>query len=124
MATRYSYRRNDGTVVYLDTEQEVLEERRRDLGQPAKLFDFSGVAAIFGFFISVLVVCATFYGLDLGTQWPKWVRFLIMLVAIAGGTYLAGRIGWFLFYSIWIVLGVGLVVGVLSVLISIVWRIA
>lgn len=120
MATRYSKRRPDGTTAYYDSEEAMRADGLPDRG----MFDFSIFYAIVGFFVSVVVAGLVVYGLDLGAGWPKPLRFGAMLLGVGAGSYLIGRLGFFLFLSFWLVLGAVLVLGVLGAVIAIFWHLA
>ncbi|MGH8350983.1 MAG: hypothetical protein ACRES5_31120 [Pseudomonas sp.] len=120
MATRYSRRRSDGTWAYYDSEAAM----QADLPSPPGLFDFSWFWAAIGLFVSVVVVCVAVYGFDIGQGWPKWLRFLGMLGAVAVGTYLLARIGQLLFYSFWVALAVFIPLAVVTAVVAFFWHAA
>ncbi|WP_164273417.1 hypothetical protein [Stenotrophomonas sp. B1-1] len=120
MATRFSRRRADGTVVYYDSEAAMQADAEPMPG----LFDFSWLWAVVGFFVSVIVVCVSVYGFDLAQSWPKWLRFLGMLSAVAAGTYLLSRVGQLLFYSFWVLVAVGIVLAVVGAAVAFIWSVA
>ncbi|MBT2748389.1 MULTISPECIES: hypothetical protein [unclassified Lysobacter] len=127
MATRYSKRRFDGTVVHYDSEEDM----RADEPPRAGLFVFSGVFAEFsifyalvGFFISAVVIALTVYGLDLGASWSKPLRFSAVLVAISAVTYLIARTGWFLTQLFFLVVGAIIILSVLGAIVAALWHFA
>lgn len=120
MATRYSKRRSDGTVVYYDSEEAM----RADQPVPRGMFDFSAFNAVMGFFLSAAVVLLAVYGLDLGAGLPKPVRFGAMVLTVAIGSYVIGRTGWFLFQMFWLLVGVLFVLGILGSIGAALWHFA
>jgi len=97
MGQRFSWRRDDGTIEYYDTKEEV------DAARSAEFFEhLASFFALAGFVIGGLL---TYMGMQFfgGTDWPKLVRFSVVVAAALGSavvSVLLTRVIYWLFATV------------------------
>jgi len=97
MGTRYGRRRRDGTYEYHDSEASLQAAKRRE-GRETRAGFFGLVGLVIGGWL-------TYLGLQyIGTaEWPKWTRFVGILVGAAVGATLLFKLAevvWKLFVAL------------------------
>ncbi|MCW5322251.1 hypothetical protein D5039_14150 [Verminephrobacter aporrectodeae subsp. tuberculatae] len=102
MGTRFSRRAADGTVEHYD-DKEALEAAQKK--------ERSGWYGFFGLLIGGVL---TYYALSrFGADWPKWLRFGLVVVGSGGMAYVLTKLGdvilflFFAFVMLCILFGIG-----------------
>jgi hypothetical protein len=83
MAVRYSRRTSDGTLEYHDSRESLHVAQEQESQESTRIL-FGLLGLIVGGVLSYVAM------LEVGAEWPKWMRFtLVVLGAICGATLLA-----------------------------------
>lgn len=111
MGTRFGRRAADGTFEYHDSKDSLVEaERRENSDARGTLFGLIGL--LLGG-VSTYVVL-----LNIGMDWPKWLRFSLVIVGSGGMAYLMARFA----DLIWNIILTVILLGVIWGLGSWLWR--
>jgi hypothetical protein len=82
---RFGRRAADGTYEYHDNKDSVVAaERREDSESRAGIFGLIGL--LVGGVLTYVVL------LKLGTAWPKWLRFALVVVGAGGTSYVLAKL--------------------------------
>lgn len=112
MGTRYGRRAIDGTTEYYDSKASLLEAQRRE--ETATRKKFLG-------FVGILVGGVLTYVAFLrwgGMEWPKWVRFVGVLLGSGAGAFVFHQLA----NILWNLIRVGLVLAVVFIVGVMIWR--
>ncbi|NJD08536.1 MAG: hypothetical protein FIA97_18860 [Methylococcaceae bacterium] len=111
MGTRFGRRAADGTYEYHDTKESLVEAERSENSE--------ALEGLFGF-IGLLIggVLAYIALLKLGADWPKWLRFGLVIVGAGGAAYALARLA----NLIWNLILTLMLLGVLYGIGSLIWK--
>ena len=106
MRTRFGRRAADGTLEYHDSKESLIAAKNRESSHArAGLFGFIGLLAG-GVLTHVLL-------LNSGVDWPKWLRFILVLAGSGTLAYVLSKLAdliWNTILILWllvVVLGIG-----------------
>ena len=85
MGTRFGRRAADGTFEYHDSHESLVAAKRSENSDArAGLFGFIGL--LIGGVLTYIAL------LKLGTDWPKWLRFGLVVVGAGGSAYVLAKL--------------------------------
>ncbi|MBU0915558.1 hypothetical protein [Aquabacterium parvum] len=111
MATRFGRRAADGTFEYHDSHESLVAAKRSENSDArAGLFGFIGL--LIGGVLTHIAL------LKLGTDWPKWLRFGLVVVGAGGSAYVLAKLA----DLIWNIILTLVLLGVLYGIGSLIWK--
>ncbi len=111
MGTRFGRRTADGTFEYHDSHESLLAAKRSENSDArAGLFGFIGL--LIGGVLTYIAL------LKLGTDWPKWLRFGLVVVGAGGSAYVLAKLADLL----WNIILMLVLLGVLYGIGSLIWK--
>lgn len=84
MGTRFGRRAAGGTYEYHDSKESLVAAERRDRSDTRSCL-FGLIGLLVGGVLTFLVL------LEVGTDWPKWLRFGLVLAGAGGLSYILAR---------------------------------
>lgn len=109
MATRYGRRAADDTFEYHDSKESLREAEDREA-----LDGISFVFGLIGLIAGSLIAYAML--LKFGTQWPKWLRFGVVIASGGSLAYVLAKLSHILWVTIWICIFLATAWGLVSLL--------
>lgn len=111
MGTRFGRRAADGTVEYHDSHESLVAAKRSENSDArAGLFGFIGL--LIGGVLTYIAL------LKLGADWPKWLRFGLVVVGAGGSAYVLAKLAGL----IWNIILTLVLLGVLYGIGSLIWK--
>lgn len=112
MGTRFGRRSADGTFEYHDSKDSLASAERKENSEVrADFFGFIGL--LIGGLLSYLML------LKLGSDWPKWLRFGLVIFGAVSSSYILAKLADLL----WAVLLSLALIGIVYGLGSLIWKV-
>lgn len=84
MGTRFGRRAADGTFEYHDSRESLVAAKRRESSDAR-----SGLFGLIGLLVGGVLTYVAL--LKLGTDWPKWLRFGLVIAGAGGLAYVLAK---------------------------------
>ena len=111
MGTRFGRRAADGTYEYHDSKESLVAAERRDNSDAR-----AGLFGLIGLLVGGVLTYVSL--LKVGMDWPKWLRFGLVVVGAGGSAYVLAKLA----DLIWNIILTLVLLGVLYGIGSLIWK--